>query len=154
MEFSNGHEELNKEHEQVNEQPQVEEQVEEVRKGFNINNYVRDLNEVFFTIDEHNYSIIPLTLEEEAKLSYLYKDEEGKVLPELSRIVILTKLNIVPYTNNDIEQVINKRKEWSELEYQDRFNFLKKMQTSYLINLINAYVEKSGEKEEREEVKK
>lgn len=153
MEFSNGHEDINRE--QVNEQPQVEEQQEqEVRKGFDINNYVRDLNEVFFTLDEHNYSIIPLTLEEEARLSYLYKDEEGKVLPELSRIVILTKLNIVPYTNNDIEQVINKNKEWSELEYQDRFNFLKKMQTSYLINLINAYVDKSGEKEEREEVKK
>lgn len=152
MEFSNGHEELNKKHEQVNEQPQIEEQ--EVRQGFNINNYVRDLNEVFFTIDEHKYSIIPLTLEEEARLSYLYKDEEGKVLPELSRIVILTKLNIVPYTSNDIKQVIDKHKEWSELEYQDRFNFLKKMQTSYLINLINAYVDKSGEKEEREEVKK
>jgi len=149
------HEDINtQEQEQVNEQPQVEEQEVRKEKSFNINNYVRDLNEVFFTLDEHRYSIIPLTLEEEARLSYLYKDEEGKVLPELSRIVILTKLNVVPYTNNDIEQVINKNQEWSELEYQDRFNFLKKMQTSYLINLINAYVDKSGEKEESDEVKK
>lgn len=121
---------------------------------FDINKYARDFNEVFFEVDGVEYSIIPLTLEEESKLSFLYKDEDKKVMQDLSKLVILTKLNKVPFTKEHINSYIKVDKDWSELSYQERFDFLKCMQSFYLIKLINAYVSSSGEEKEDEELKK
>lgn len=148
MEFTNGREDIKN----VNTNNVSHQELEE-RKGFDIQSIVRDENEVYFTYEGEEYSLIPLNMKEEAMYSHLYV-VNNKVSQGLAQVLLLTKLVKVPYTKEHINTLIKKDKEWSDLSIEERFDFLTKLKTEYIVGMLTAYNKQSGIIKEEEELGK
>lgn len=108
------------------------------QKEFNIDELIRDDKEKTFEVDEIEYSIVELSVQDEIDNVKLYTDKNGKVSGQLAKILQLTQMKKIPYTKNHIQKMLGIEKEWEELTIEERFNFLMKFKSEYLSALITA----------------
>lgn len=127
--------------------------MEEKTKEFNIEELLTSDQEKQFTFNGQNYSIVETTIDDEIKNVELYTDEKGRVIPQLAKVFELTKMVQVPYTSSHILKVLKIEKEWKDLSYKQRMNFLKSFKTEYLSQLISASRQSQNKDVEEEALK-
>lgn len=108
-----------------------------------------------FEIDGRKFKYKLMTTKDEAEWGKetFYRDENGKLQEEPMKTLTFKFQNLmeVPWSYETIQQAIGKNKEWKDLNKDERYNLLEKIEP----NLRNAIMKKMNELDKnRSQVKK